>query len=168
MVLMLIVIICLCLIGKYIFKKVHTDIIKDVDSEYSRIWVKNIEVSENTSYKTLQVDLTLESYINEQTGEMGAKYLKYYDLFTYYNSNAKNTLMIGGAGYTYPKYFLQKYADKTIDVVEIDKKMTQLAEEEFSLDINNPNLKIYHQDGRSFINYSKNKYDTIFIDAFNR
>ena len=166
MIITLIVIIGLCLIGRYIFKKVHTDIIKDVDSEYSRIWVKNIEVSENTSYKTLQVDTGLESYMNEQTGEMGAKYLTYYDLFSYYNKDANKTLMIGGAAYTYPKHYLQKYKDKKIDVVEIDKKMTEIAEEEFGLDVNNPNLGIYHQDGRSYINYSKNKYDTILIDAF--
>ena len=74
--------------------------------------------------------------------------------------------MIGGAAYTYPKHYLKKYEDKKIDVVEIDKKMTQIAQEEFGLDLNNPNLKIYHQDGRSYLNYSKEKYDTILIDAF--
>ena len=30
--------------------------------------------------------------------------------------------MIGGAAYTYPTYYLNKYQDKTIDVAEIDKK----------------------------------------------
>ena len=166
MLIALAIVITLNLTGKYIFKKQHPDIIKDVDSEYSRIWVKNIQVANNTSFKTLQVDTGLESYINEQTGEMGAKYLTYYDLFEYYNKEAKKTLMIGGAAYTYPKHYLTKYPEKTIDVVEIDKKMTEIAQEEFDLDINNPNLKIYHQDGRSYLNYSKEKYDTILIDAF--
>ena len=44
--------------------------------------------------------------------------------------------------------------------------MTELAVKDFGLDINNPRLTIYHQDGRSFLNYTKNKYDTILIDAF--
>lgn len=152
-------------VGKNIFKKVHPDIIKDIDSEYSRIWIKNIKTEKNGTYKVLQVDTGTESYIKE-TGEMGAEYLKYYDLFEYYNKDANNTLMIGGAAYTYPKHYLNKYKDNKISVVEIDKKMTQIAESEFGLDTNNKNLKIYHQDGRSYINTSKEKYDTILIDAF--
>ncbi len=152
--------------GKCLFKNAHPDIIKDLDTEYSRIWVKNLTVGENTNYKTLQVDTGLESYINEQTGEMGAKYLTYYDLFSYYNKNAKNTLMIGGAAYTYPKHYLKKYENNNIDVVEIDPEMTKIAQEEFGLDIKNPRLNIYHQDGRSYLNYSNKTYDTILIDAF--
>lgn len=162
----LILIVGLCMSGKILFKKQNPDIIKDVDSEYSRIWVKNISLANNISYKTLQVDTGLESYMNEETGEMGAQYLKYYDLFEYFNKDANKTLMIGGAAYTYPKHYLKKYPDKKIDVVEIDSKMTQIAEEEFGLDINNNNLKVYHQDGRSYLNYSNEKYDTILIDAF--
>lgn len=166
MIIVTLVIILLCLTGKNLFKIAHLDVIKDEDSEYSRIWVKDIKVADNVSYKTLQVDTELESYMNEQTGEMGAKYLGYYDLFEYYNKNAKDALLIGGAAYTYPKHYLKRYDDKKIDVVEIDPKMTRIAEEEFDLDVNNPNLGIYHQDGRSYLNYSKNKYDVIMIDAF--
>ncbi len=162
----LIAIIVFSIIGKYLFKNEHSDIIKDLDTEYSRIWIKNVTVGKDTNYKTLQVDTGVESYINEQTGEMGAKYLTYYDLFSYYNKNAKNTLMIGGAAYTYPKHYLKKYQNNNIDVVEIDPKMTKIAQEEFDLDIKNTKLKIYHQDGRSYLNYSKKNYDTILIDAF--
>lgn len=151
--------------GKVLFEKNNPDIIEDVDSEYSRIWIKNVSVGD-MNYKTMQVDTGLESYINQETNEMGAPYLYYYDLFDYYNKDAKSTLMIGGAAYTYPTYYLNKYNDKTIDVVEIDEKMTELAQKEFGLDVENPRLKIYTQDGRSFLNSTQNKYDTILIDAF--
>lgn len=161
----LIAIIGLNILGAQIFKNKNIDIIKDVDSEYSRIWVKEIQVDQ-AKYKTLQVDTGLESYINQETGKMGAQYLTYFDLFEYYNKEAKSTLMLGGAAYTYPMHYLNKYQDKTIDVVEIDKKMTEISEEEFGLDTNNSNLKIYTTDGRSFLNYNETKYDTILIDAF--
>ncbi len=161
----LIIIVGLNLLGGYQFHLENPEIIKDVDSEYSRIWVTNLNVGENT-YKTLQVDTGLESYMNQETGEMGARYLYYYDLFEYYNKEAKDALMIGGAAYTYPMHYLKKYEDKTIDVVEIDETMTQIAEEEFGLDKNNPNLGLITQDGRSYLNYNEKKYDTIFIDAF--
>ena len=152
-------------LGKITFKLVNPDIVLDTDSQYSRIWVKRIQ-TEKTTYKTLQVDTGLESYVDTETGKMGAKYLEYYDLFEYLNKDAKSTLLIGGAAYTYPIHYLQKYEDKTIDVVEIDDKMTQIAKEQFGLNANDERLKTYSQDGRSFLNYSKNKYDTILIDAF--
>lgn len=154
-----------CALGKVLFEKQHPEIIKDVDSEYSRIWVLQAK-NENTTFKTLQVDTGRESYINEKTGEMGAGYLYFYDLMEYFNKNSNSTLMIGGAAYTYPMHYLKKYPEKTIDVVEIDEKMTQLAKKEFGLDTQNKNLKIYHQDGRSFLNTTQNKYDCILIDAF--
>ena len=165
MVLCLIALIGLNYYGKVLFEKNNPDIIKDVDSQYSRIWIKNQSVGD-VNYKTMEVDTGLESYINKNTNEMGAKYLYYYDLFDYYNKDAKSTLMIGGAAYTYPTYYLNKYQEKTIDVAEIDEKMTELAIDEFDLDIENPRLKIYTQDGRSFLNNTGNKYDTILIDAF--
>lgn len=157
--------ILLVILGKYIFLKANSDILLDTDSEYSRIWVKEVRAQE-TTYKTLQVDRALESYLDTETNEMGAEYLKYYDLFEYFNKDAKSTLLIGGAAYTYPIHYLNKFEDKTIDVVEIDDKMTQIAKEQFGLNTENPRIKIHSQDGRSFLNYSKNKYDTILIDAF--
>lgn len=165
MIVILLILLGLNYYGKVLFEKSNPDIIEDVDSEYSRIWIKQIGNSQ-VLYKVMQVDTGTESYINEKTNEMGAMYLYYYDLFDYYNKDAKSTLMIGGAAYTYPTYYLNKYQDKTIDVSEIDDKMTELAVKDFNLDINNPRLTIYHQDGRSFLNYTKNKYDTILIDAF--
>ena len=165
MIVELLIIIGLNILGGYLFQVRNPEITRDVDSEYSRIWVTNLDVGE-TTYKTLQVDTGLESYINQETGEMGATYLYYYDLFEYYNKEANDALMIGGAAYTYPMHYLKKYENKTIDVVEIDEKMTQIAEEEFGLDKNNPNLGLITQDGRSYLNYNEKKYDTVFMDAF--
>ena len=162
---LVVVMIILMFIGKWVFKLANPEILVDTDSQYSRIWVKQVNTTK-TTYKTLQVDTGLESYIDTETGEMGAMYLRYYDLFEYLNKDAKSTLMIGGAAYTYPIHYLQKYQDKTIDVVEIDEKMTQIAEEQFGLNAKDERLKIYTQDGRSYLNYSENKYDTILIDAF--
>lgn len=164
-ILSLCIILILIISGRWLFKLSNPDIVLDTDSQYSRIWVKQIQ-AQKANYKTLQVDTGLESYINQETGEMGARYLKYYDLFEYFNKDAKNTLLIGGAAYTYPIHYLQKYKDKKIDVVEIDDKMTKIAVEQFGLNINEPRLQVFNQDGRSYLNYSKNKYDTILIDAF--
>lgn len=157
--------ILLILLGKYIFKINNPQISLDTDSQYSRIWIAEVGTQQK-KYKTLQVDTGLESYINTETGEMGAEYLYYYDLFEYFNKDAVSTLLIGGAAYTYPMHYLHKYSNKTIDVVEIDEKKTKIAEEQFGLNTNDERLKIFTQDGRSFLNYSKNRYDVILNDAY--
>ena len=98
-------------IGFQIFKTENPYLIEDVDSEYSRIWINEIK-GEDLAYKVLQVDTAIESYIESNTEQMGSKYLYYYDLSDYYLKDFQNTLMIGGAAYTYPTHYLNKYDDK--------------------------------------------------------
>ena len=86
----------------------------------------------------------------------------------------KNTLMIGGAGYSYPKYFISNYTDKNMDVVEIDEDITEIAKEYFYLDkliedynLNENNrLGLIAEDGRTYLNKNNKKYDAILNDAF--
>ena len=83
-------------------------------------------------------------------------------------------LMIGGAGYSYPKHYISQFPDKNIDVVEIDDKVTELAKKYFYLDkliedydLENTNrLNIITEDGRTYINKNTKKYDAILNDAF--
>ena len=161
----LVILVSLVLVGKKMFLQKHEDMILDTDSEYSRIWIKKFTNNSGKEYKTLEVDTGYESIASGEKN-LTAEYLKYYDLFNYYQENTENVLMIGGAAYTYPSYFLEQYKDKKIDVVEIDSKMTELAEKYFDLNTQNKNLNIYHEDGRRYINTTQNKYDCILIDAF--
>lgn len=55
---------------------------------------------------------------------------------------------------------------ESLDIVEIDPKTTEFAVKYFGLNINDQRLKIFHEDGRTFANYTKNKYDIIYVDAF--
>ncbi len=59
------------------------------------------------------------------------EYTKYYHLAKHFNPDFKKTLMFGGAGYSYPKNFLFKYSEATIDVIEIDPMVTELAKKIF-------------------------------------
>ena len=152
------------LFGKKVFFDKHSDIILDTDSEYSRIWVRQIDANGNEMY-AVQVGLGYESIVTDEN-RLSSDYLKFYDLFDYYKNDTKDTLMIGGAAYTYPTYYLEKYKDKNIDVVEIDPKMTEIAKEYFKLDTNNERLNIFHEDGRIYLNKADKKYDCILIDAF--
>ena len=146
------------------------------DTEYGRVLIKNIEKN-GKKCRYLLIDKGNESatYINEkECYDLIFNYTKYYDLMFNSNIEIKNVLMIGGAGYSYPKYFISNYLDKNMDVVEIDGKVTEIAKKyfyleklikEFNLD-NNHRLNLIEDDGRTYLNKNIKKYDAILNDAF--
>jgi hypothetical protein len=94
------------------------------------------------------------------------EYSPYYHLIRHFKPDHKQTLMIGGAGYTFPKEYLRRYQEARIDVVEIDPKMTEIARRFFRLE-DDPRLSIFHEDGRIFLNHAgSDTYDAVLMDAF--
>jgi len=138
----------------------------DIDTAYNRIWIYNhIDSRTNKLVKIMGVNNENHSSMFLDSDELVNEYTKYYHLAKHFNPNFKKTLMFGGAGYSYPKDFLLKYPEATIDVVEIDPKVTELAKKYFKL-TENSRLNIYHEDGRVYLNKTQEKYDVIFGDAF--
>ncbi len=93
-------------------------------------------------------------------------YLYYFRLAEYFTPQFESALMLGGAAYSFPKYFLEKYPSSTIDVIEIDEKLTEIAQEYFNLNVNHSRLHIFHEDARTYLNSSKKNYDVIYSDTF--
>jgi spermidine synthase len=73
--------------------------------------------------------------------------------------------MLGGGAYSYPKDFLAQFPKATMDVVEIDPGITELARNFFNLK-DDARLSIYHEDARTFFLKDRSKYDVIYGDAF--
>ncbi len=138
----------------------------DLDTAYNRIWIYDrLDTETNKTVKTIGINNENHSSMFLDSDELVNEYTKYYHLAKHFNPNFEKTLMLGGAGYSYPKDFLLNYPEATIDVVEIDPKVTELAKEYFRLK-ENPRLTIYHEDGRVYLNKTQKKYDVIFGDAF--
>ena len=101
--------------------------------------------------------------------ELVSEYTKFYDLAFHYKPDAKRVLMLGGGGYCVPRYLLSERPDVAIDVVELDPGVTETARKYFDLK-DNPNMRIFHEDARTFLNRAKNDgfepYDAIFMDTF--
>lgn len=53
-----------------------------------------------------------------------------------------------------------------LDVVEIDPQTTAFAEQYFHLNKSDPRLRIFHEDGRTYLNRTQETYDIIYVDAF--
>jgi predicted membrane-bound spermidine synthase len=140
--------------------------IVDVDTLYNRVMIYYA-----TDYKTgkeiklLRINDERSSAIFPDSDELVFDYLKYYHLASHFCPGFSKALMIGGSAYTYPRDYLKKYPHASIDVVEIDPQLTELAKVHFGLR-ENPRLNIIHEDGRTFLNRNRKKYDVIFMDAF--
>jgi len=138
----------------------------DVDTAYNRIWIyDHTDKRTKRPAKIMGINNENHSSMFLESDELVNEYTKYYHLAKHFNPNFKETLMLGGAGYSYPKDFLRKYTEAKLDVIEIDPKITELAKKYFKLK-ENPKLTIYHEDGRVYLNKTKKKYDVIFGDAF--
>lgn len=140
-----------------------------IDTEYGRIIIES-EDNDVLYYKQSGA-YSSATYTDERLKyELVFKYLKKYDdMFKY--RDVKNALMIGGAAYQYPKYYISHYTDKKMDVVEIDPMSTEIAKKYFYLDdlladYGDDRLGLYNDDGRLFMSNCDNKYDAILNDAF--
>jgi spermidine synthase len=140
----------------------------DFDTEYSRIQIFNS--TDNLTGKPIRVFQTdprsTQSAMFSDSDEMVSRYASFYHLLRHFKADFQNTLIIGGAGYSFPKEYLRVYPTKKIDVVEIDAQATEIARRLFRLP-DNTDMQIFHEDGRVFLNkIAAKKYDVILIDAF--
>lgn len=142
------------------------DGIIDVDTSYNRIWIyERDDYNSSRRVRIMGINNENHSAMFLDSDDLVNEYTKYYRLVEFFKPDFQNALMFGGAGYSFPKYYLNTYQDKSIDVVEIDPKVTKLARKYFSL-TDHHNLNIYHQDARVYLNKNQKKYDVIFGDAF--
>ena len=112
--------------------------------------------------------------------ELAFAYTRFYGLGTGLNPDAKRILMLGGGGYSVPKWLLAgrselKNRDFALDVVELDPGMTRAAEQYFKINLADPRMRVFHEDARTFVNKAADltrenaadRYDLIFADIFN-
>lgn len=139
--------------------------VKAYETPYNSVRILDYQTLQGEKIREMLVGNVHMSAMFLESDELVYDYTKYYRLVDHFTPDVKNALMIGGAGYSYPKDFVQKHPDATLDVVEIDPELTRLAQEYFDLKPSS-NLRIYHEDARTFLNKNKIKYDAIFNDAF--
>ncbi len=138
----------------------------DVNTAYNRVCIyKAYHRVTGWPVRVMQVNDESDSVMYTDHEGLAADYTQYYRLARHFCPSLKRSLMIGGAAYSYPKDYLEKFPDAQMDVVEIDPKLTALAKKYFNLK-DDPRLAIFHEDARTFLNKTQNKYDVIYGDAF--
>ncbi len=139
----------------------------EIDTEYSSVRVFTTDEQNGRKIRNLTIDPHYtQSRMYLDSDELVSEYTKYYHLIRHFKPDLNKTLMIGGAGYSFPKDYVKTYPRAEIDVVEIDPQMTEIARRFFHLEAN-PRLNIIHEDGRIFLNRAESeRYDAVLLDAF--
>jgi predicted membrane-bound spermidine synthase len=138
----------------------------DTDTLYNRVWIYDaVEPSSGREVKYMRINNESSSAMFPGSDSLVFPYARYYRLAEQISPGFQHTLLLGGAAYSFPKFFLQAYAEARMDVVEIDPELTRLARENFRLK-DDPRLSIYHEDARTYINRCKKNYDVIYGDLF--
>ena len=76
-------------------------------------------------------------------------------------------LVLGGAALTLPVVFQKRNPHLSIDVVEIDPAVTELAERYFSYgEASYPGIRVHHEDGRLWLRRSRDTFDVVYLDVF--
>ena len=92
-------------------------------------------------------------------------YARLMTIATAYPREIKRVLMLGLGGGAIPSYLGRFLPDATIDAVELDPGVIDVAKKYFGIR-ETSKLRLYESDGRVFLNRHSEPYDLIMVDAF--
>ena len=148
-----------------------TGIVHDEESQYYRIRVERmLRKDDGAPMHALHLDHLVHSYFDPaDPAYLHYEYLQIFDAVarrTEARVREPRLLFVGGGGYTLPGVIARRNPRARIDVVEIDPAVTCVARRWFGLETGG-RLRPVHQDARWFALRSGERYDLVFIDAFN-
>jgi spermidine synthase len=121
--------------------------------------------------KTLVLDHLIHSYVQPDDPDMLGYEHEYVqgELVRYARSKGPtDILVIGGGGYTFPRWCENNLPQVGVDVVEIDPGVTEVAHRELGLS-RDTKIRSFHMDGRQFVREraDKHHYQLVIQDAVN-
>lgn len=140
----------------------------DTDTPYNRVLVynsKELSTGRPTREMVTGPHGRQSAMYLDDNNELAVAYTRFYRLAEYFKPEMKRMLVLGGGGFSFPKYALEHYPELYIDVVELDPGIINLARKHFGLAAN-PRLRIIEEDARIFLQKTTDRYDVILCDVF--
>jgi len=140
----------------------------DLDTKYSRILIEEMMATGiGKKVRLVRVDRNWAqgAVIIGEPDELFFSYSGFYRLADHFYPGNRNALLIGGGTYMLARDYIKRNPGNQMDVVEIDPDFTRIAKKYFYLE-DDRRIKSIHEDGRTFLKRSVNKYDVMFIDVF--
>ena len=141
----------------------------DTDTAYNRVIV--FKGAESHTGRLMRVMATgpharqSAMYLDDPTA-LALPYTRYFRLVEHFVPELRRLLVLGGGGFSFPKYALAHYPDVAVDVVELDPGVIALSRDYFELK-DHPRQGIIAEDARTFLNRNRKTYDAILCDTFN-
>lgn len=141
---------------------------ESIDTQYDRYFIR--EIADPVTGETL-VGLSRDEYSAESAAFKASgkpyrfEYYDYYDLAGRLIGGVDKALVIGGGTFSYPRLFVEANPQATVDAVEIDPALYDIAKDRFGY-VDDQRIGIYLEDGRTFLNRANGPYDAIYVDAF--
>jgi predicted membrane-bound spermidine synthase len=76
----------------------------------------------------------------------------------------RRVVILGNAAGTTSRAYEELFPDTRVDGVEIDGELSEIGRRWF--DMNNPRLRLHHEDARPYLRRSDTRYDVISVDAY--
>ena len=119
----------------------------------------------------------------ELRDEIVSPYLRQLSWAFSFRPGITKTLMLGGGGFVYPRYYLKTFPEKRIDVVEVSRGMIRISREFFFLDDflreqkmspasvfgrnkTDSRFRVFREDGFNYLLRADERYDFIIEDAY--
>jgi spermidine synthase len=156
----------LCALSFCVSLRADENQIFEKQSKFNHIWVT--ENSENKAMRTLWFEVWGHQQSVVKLGDpdyIALDYVKVMPLGFTMVEEPKRVLIVGLGGGTLPMFYRKHYPKMKIDVVDLDPDVIDVAKKYFDFK-EDENMKAYAEDGRKFIEQSKEPYDIIFLDAF--
>ena len=84
--------------------------------------------------------------------------------FTGLDRPPRRTAILGNAAGTTSRAYEEFFPGTRIDGVEIDSELSEIGRRWFEMD--NPRLRLFHEDARPFLRRTDSRYDVISVDAY--
>jgi len=131
------------------------------DTQYHRI-----SVTEAGTTRNLRFDATRQSGMDMSDGLTSrVRYPDYMQLSLALKPDAKRVLVLGLGGGAITKRFWHDYPEMSVDSVEIDPVVVDVATKYFGLPVD-ARSRVFAQDARRFVQTSKDTYDIVIMDAY--
>lgn len=131
------------------------------DTQYHRI-----TVTEDATTRHLRFDASHQSAIDlSDPFESRIRYPDYMHLALAIKPDARRVLVLGLGGGAITKRFWRDYPEMTVDSVEIDPVVVEVAERYFGLP-EDPRIRVFTEDARRYVQTADQVYDIVVVDAY--
>jgi spermidine synthase len=134
----------------------------EMDSFYN-----HIRVAEDSGTRYMDFDnLRQSAMLLEDPWELRLRYSRFLALALAFQPEPKRVLILGLGGGSFPKRLYRDLPQIVVDAVDIDPEVLAIAKRYFRVP-EDSRLRLHPRDGRRFVQETTEKYDLIFLDAYN-